>query len=49
LEQAKEIGKLENEIKNLQEKLGKVQAGAKNSNNEQEEDAQGAGFAAVGL
>ena len=49
LEQAKEIGKLENEIKNLQEKLGKGQAGAKSSNNEQEEDAQGAGSVAVGL
>lgn len=49
LEQAKEIGKLENEIKNLQEKLGKAQAGVMNSNNGQEEDAQDAGSAAVGL
>jgi len=48
LEQAREIGKLENEIKNLQEKLEKGEAGAGTLNDKQEEDVQGAGFAAVG-
>ena len=48
LEQAKEIGKLENEIKNLQEKLEKGKVDAGSSSDKQEEDVRGAGFAAVG-
>jgi hypothetical protein len=44
--QAKEIGRLENEIKVLTDKLEKGNTGAGNSNGE---DARGAGCAAVGL
>ena len=48
LEQAKEIGKLENEIKNLREKLKMGKDGAGSLKDKQEEDVQDAGFAAVG-